>query len=91
MDTSHILIHTYLVAMDASSSGTGAFISHHFLGVSQKVISHAAHTLKQAKCNYSPLEKEALVLIFMIKKFHKMLYSQYFTFMTDHKQLLCLD
>lgn len=88
MDTSHILIHTYLVAID---SGIGAFISQHFLGISQEVISHVAHTLKQAKCNYSQLEKEALVLIFMVKKFHKMLYSQYFTFMTDHKQLLCLD
>ena len=42
------------------------------------------------KKNYSQLEKEALAIIFGIKKFHQYLYGQKFEIHTDHKPLLGL-
>ena len=48
----------------------------------------ASRTLTKSEKNYTQLEKEALSLIFGIKKFHQYLYSC--TLITDRKPLLAL-
>ena len=77
-----------VVAADASSYGVGAALLHRMNDGSLRPIMYAASSLNVAEKNYPQVEREALALVFAVKKFRPYIYGRHFELQTDHKPLL---
>ena len=78
-----------MLACDASQYRVGVVISH-LIEEEEKHIAFSSRTLTKSEQNYSQLKKEALAIIFGIRKYHKYLYGRKFVLLTDHKPLLTI-
>ena len=77
-----------MVSCYALPYGVGAVLSHVMGDGSERPVAYASRTLSTAERNYGHLDKEALAVVFVVKKFHQFLYGRHFKIYTDHKPLL---
>ena len=76
------------IESDASKYGLGSVISHVYPDGSEKPIEYASRTLSKAERKYSQIDKEALAIVWSVKRFHYYVYGRSFELISDHKPLI---
>ena len=74
-----------MLSCDASRYGIGAVLSHVMSYQSDKPIAYASCFLSIVEQKHSQLDKEALAILFGVRKFHHYLYGRYFIIYSNHK------
>lgn len=90
--TSPVLVHPnyekpFIVSTDASSKAVGAVLYQLDEKDHEHPIHYASRNLNDAENNYSAFEREALGIVFALKKFHNYLLCQRLKLYTEHQAL----
>ena len=81
----------FFIETDASNQGIGAVLSQKDEETGKlKPIAFASRLLKNAELNYTVTEKEALAIVWALKKFRYTIYGYEVVAITDHQPLLGL-
>ncbi|GFX07003.1 uncharacterized protein K02A2.6 [Trichonephila clavipes] len=78
------------LASDASPVGIGCVLSHVYPDGSERPIAFASRTLSGSEKKYSQIDKEALSIVWAVRKFYLYLKGRRFTLITDHKPLIAI-
>ena len=77
-----------VVECDASLFGVGACLLQNDRSGSLRPVAFVSRSLVAPEKNYSQIEREALAILFAVKRLHQYLYGRHFVLRTDHKPLL---
>lgn len=78
------------IATDASPIGIGAVLSHMLPNGEERPIQFASRSLTKTEKKYPQIEREALAIVFALRKFYMYVYGHRFTLITDNKPLTAL-
>lgn len=78
-----------ILTCDASARGVAAVLTHR-TEEGERPVSFASRTLTIAETNYSQIQREALAIVFGVKKFHTYVYGRSFILRTDHQPLVTI-
>ena len=78
------------LACDVSSTGIGAVLSHVMLHGSERPVVFASRSLTKTEHKYAQIDKEALSIVWGVKRFHVYLHGRRLTLVTDHKPLTAI-
>ena len=81
---------TTVLYTDASPVGLGAVLAQRDNNGDEHPIYYISRALTTAEVNYSQIEKEALAIVWAVKRLHQFLYLRRFEVVTDHRPLLKL-
>ena len=76
------------IATDASAYGIGAVLSQVDENGTEKPVYFASRTLTDRERGWAQVEKEALSIVYGVKKFHQFVYGRKFTLETDAQALV---
>ncbi|BES89777.1 Hypothetical protein NTJ_02585 [Nesidiocoris tenuis] len=74
-----------VLATDASPVGLGCVLSHIMPNGSERPISFASRALNTTEQRYPQIDREALAIVWGVKRFFHYLYARRFTIVTDNK------
>ena len=77
-----------ILTSNALAYEIGAVLAQQFPDGTEQLTGFVSWTLFRAECNYSQSEREGLVCVFGIEKFHSYLFGHSFTLIADHKSLV---